>query len=181
MLRAISDLVTRKIIPRNLRYRFARSGHGREFDHLAAYREQSGSEHCPCCRMPLVTKTENHLTMSHNVRTCQLVNLALANLGISLDQCVQVRIYPYFGPLKGYYSPANPFTIHISEEMYQLFPEYVIFHETKHLVDCLGKGWSEESSPDPFARELCGRYGFRCPPPHQSVAMINLTGVQMSC
>jgi hypothetical protein len=127
---------------------------------------QEGQPFCPCCGSQVVRETYNGVSLFHNVETCRLVNLALSNMGISLDQPIRVDIYRNTGPLKGYYSPADPYTIHISEEAYSRYPEYVIFHETKHLVDCITRGWSEESTPDPFARSLCAKHGFGVPPPH---------------
>jgi hypothetical protein len=102
--------------------------------------------------------------ISHNPRTCQIVNIVLNEVGLSVQPQIRVEIYPAAGSLRGYYSTADPYTIHISEEAYSQYPEYIIFHETKHLVDCLTKGWSEEGTPDTFARELCLKYGFRPPP-----------------
>jgi hypothetical protein len=104
--------------------------------------------------------------MSHNVETCRLVNIALAEMGASYAQFIRVSIYHHTGPLKAFYSPSDPYTIHISDQAYSQYPHYTIFHETKHLVDCMTKGWSEEGTPDTFARSLCEKYGFRCPPPH---------------
>jgi hypothetical protein len=125
---------------------------------------------CPCCGSHVIHETSNGLSWSHNVETCRLVNLALSDMEISLDQSIRVDIYRSSGPLKGYYSPADPYTIHVSEEAYSRYPEYVIFHETKHLVDCIMKGWSEEDTPDPFARSLCVKHGFGVPPPHPNFA-----------
>jgi hypothetical protein len=126
---------------------------------------------CPTCGNPIVTRTDVGQTSYHNATTCRLVNLALAEMGASFDQMIRIEVYPDWGPLKGYYSPLDPYTIHVAEEAYSRFPEYIIFHETKHLVDCLRKGWSEEETPDPFARNLCARHGYGCPPgpPNQPV------------
>ena len=124
---------------------------------------------CYCCGMPLSSTRTRDWIWIHNPRTCRLVNIALSEMGVSLDHLVRVEIYPSLGPLKGYYALTDPYTIHISEDAYLLFPEYTIFHETKHLIDCLTKGWSEEESPDEWARSLCLRYGFRFPPPQQYV------------
>jgi len=122
---------------------------------------------CPCCGLPIESGRMRGQIWRHNVETCRLVNLALFESRISLDQPIRVDVYAGRGPLKGYYALADPYVIHISEDAYSLFPEYTIFHETKHMVDCLRKGWSEEGSPDTWARSLCIRYGFRYPPPHQ--------------
>jgi len=120
---------------------------------------------CSTCGNPIMKRTKAGQTTYHNATTCKLVNLALAEMGASFNQMIRIEVYPNSGPLKGYYSPFDPYTIHVAEEAYSRFPEYIIFHETKHLVDCLTKGWSEEDSPDPFARNLCARYGYECPPP----------------
>jgi hypothetical protein len=119
---------------------------------------------CPCCGARIVHGTSNGLSWLHNVGTCRLVNLALSDLGITLDRSLRVNIYRGMGPMKGYYSVTDPYTIHISEEAYSRYPEYIIFHETKHLVDCLTKGWSDEDTPDPFARSLCAKHGYEAPP-----------------
>jgi len=121
---------------------------------------------CPACGIPVTSHATRDLSLVHNVKTCRLVNLALAELGVGFDRIIQVSVYPHSGPLRGYYLPADPYTIHVSDGAYSQFPEYAIFHETKHLVDCLTKGWSEENSPDMFARMLCAKYGFSCPPAH---------------
>jgi len=128
---------------------------------------------CSTCGSPVSRKIDGGLTLSHNTVTCRLVNLALSEMGASFDEMIRVEIYPDSGPLKGYYSPYEPFTIHVAQEAYSLYPEYIIFHETKHLVDCVTKGWSEEETPDPFARNLCSKHGYKCPPPaptHQQLA-----------
>lgn len=130
---------------------------------------------CPCCGAPIVQGTSNGLSWSHNVRTCRLVNLALSDLGITLDQSLRVNIYGDTGPMKGYYSVTDPYTIHISEEAYSRYPEYIIFHETKHLVDCLAKGWSEEGTPDPFARSLCAKHGYEAPPLNPPIALMQFS------
>ena len=130
-------------------------------------REKTDRGFCSTCGNPITLGTEGSYTSFHNADTCRLVNIALTEMGVSLDQTVRVVVYPNWGPLKGYYSTADPLTIHVAEDVYSHFPEYIIFHETKHLVDCLTKGWSEEGTPDPFARNLCRRHGFSCPPPGQ--------------
>lgn len=127
--------------------------------------EKTDQGFCSTCGSPISTGAEGEYSSFHNTATCRLVNLALGEMGASFDQMIRVMVYPNSGPLKGYYSPFEPFTIHVAEEAYSLYPEYIIFHETKHLVDCLTKGWSEEETPDPFARNLCAKYGFRSPPP----------------
>jgi len=124
---------------------------------------------CSTCGNPITLSTQGEYSSFHNAATCRLVNLALVEMEVSIDQTIRVVVYPYWGPLKGYYSTAEPLTIHVAEETYSHFPEYIIFHETKHLVDCLTKGWSEEGTPDPFARHLCAKYDFPCPPPHQHI------------
>ena len=126
-------------------------------------------ELCSCCGTPVTLTRIRDWIWIHNPRTCSLVNLALQQMGLSLSHQIRVEIYPFLGPLKGYYTLSDPYTIHISEDAYLLFPEYTIFHETKHLIDCLTRGWSEEESPDGWARSLCSRHGFRCPPPQQYV------------
>jgi hypothetical protein len=120
---------------------------------------------CPTCGEPLTSYSSRDQSWAHNTETCRLVNLALSEMGVSFDSPIRIEIYQNAGPLKGYYATVQPLTIHISEDAYRLFPEYMVFHETRHLVDCLTKGWSDENSPDPFARQLCMKYGFRCPPP----------------
>jgi hypothetical protein len=137
---------------------------------------QRGEHHdqemfCPCCGSRVSHGTSNGLSWSHNVETCRLVNLALSDMGIGLDRPIRVNIYRTPGPLKGYYSLTDPHTINISEEAYSRYPEYVIFHETKHLVDCVTKGWSEEETPDPFARALCAKHGFETPPQHANLEL----------
>ena len=127
----------------------------------------NGTVKCPSCGMPITAGVTNGLSWSHNVETCRLVNLALAEMRVSFDQVIRVNVYEHSGPLRGYYHQADPYTIHVSDYARSLFPEYIIFHEIKHLVDCLTKGWSEEGTPDPFARSLCAKYGFIVPPPHQ--------------
>jgi hypothetical protein len=149
-------------------YRFLRHEDFEPTGPLEKRIEKTDREFCSTCGSPISTGTEGDFSSSHNAITCRLVNLALTEMGVSFDQMIRVMIYPNNGPLKGYYSPFEPFTIHVAEEAYFLYPEYIIFHETKHLVDCLMKGWSEEDTPDPFARDLCARYGFRCPPPSPS-------------
>ena len=119
---------------------------------------------CPICTTPM-SETENgyeHLT--HNPETCRLVNIALSELRITIPEAVRINIYPGAGPLRGFYFTGDPYTIHISENAYAQLKEYIIFHETKHLVDCLKFGRSEEVTPDHFARMLCLKYGYRCPP-----------------
>jgi hypothetical protein len=123
-------------------------------------------ESCPCCGMALISCTNQSELITHNPRTCELLNLVLAEFDFSLEQQIRVEIYPGAGPLRGYYSTSDPYAIHISEEAYLRYPEYIIFHETKHLVDCLTKGWSEEGTPDKFARDLCLKYGYNPPPLH---------------
>jgi hypothetical protein len=125
---------------------------------------------CPCCGLLVESRRTRDRIWRHNVQTCKLVNLALSESGIAVHQLIQVDVYVGHGPLTGYYSLSDPYTIHISEDAYSLFPEYTIFHEIKHMVDCLMKGSSEEGSPDPWARALCIRYGFRYPPPHQHLS-----------
>ena len=119
---------------------------------------------CPICGVP-VTETEGpDELVTHNVESCRLVNLALSELGVRLPQTLRIDIYPSAGSLRGFYFTGDPYTIHISEEAYAQLREYIIFHETKHLVDCLQFGRSEEITPDRFARSLCLKYGFTCPP-----------------
>lgn len=128
--------------------------------------------HCSTCGGPITTQIMNGVMVSHNPQTCRLVNLAFEELGVSFGQTVRINVYPLPGQLRGYYHTADPYAIHVSEEAYSQFQEYIIFHETKHLVDCLTKGWSEEGTPDPFARTLCAKYGFRSPPAHQHFSFV---------
>jgi len=121
---------------------------------------------CPSCGSPISQTITSGGEISHNSETCRLVNLVLAELGISFGsfgQMIRVEIYPGAGPLRGFYFTADPYTIHISEGAYADYREYIIFHETKHLVDCLTRGHSEEVTPDQFARYLCTKYGYRIP------------------
>jgi hypothetical protein len=171
-LRKISQRLAETIRPKMLRYRF-QSDTLRAIDESRTPEERIEPELCPSCGSPIVPGTAKGLSWCHNVETCRLVNIALSELGVSVGQFILVDVYWSSGPLKGYYSPADPYTIHISEEAYSQFPQYIIFHETKHLVDCLTNGQSEESTPDPFARSLCVKYGFRCPPPHQHYNSMN--------
>jgi hypothetical protein len=163
-LRSIFKNLTQKIRPDMHQYGYMQQAE------LEMQPEQLGSElhgelgNCPTCGTPLTSYSSRNRSWTHNTETCRLVNLALSEMGVSFDRPIRIEIYQNPGPLKGYYATVDPFTIHISEEAYGLFPEYMVFHETKHLVDCLTKGWSEEGSPDPFARQLCMRHGFRCPP-----------------
>ena len=119
---------------------------------------------CPTCAAPLSKIKDRYVCVIHNPETCRLVNLVLSELGVEVRQRVRVNIYSGAGPLKGFYFTGDPYTIHISEEAYAQLREYIIFHETKHLVDCLKFGRSEELTPDRFARLLCVKYGYRCPP-----------------
>ena len=119
---------------------------------------------CPICATPLSEIKEGHEFITHNPETCRLVNLVLSELGVSIQQTIRINIYPGAGPLRGFYFTQDPYTIHVSEEAYTQLREYIIFHETKHLVDCLQFGRSEEITPDSFARRLCIKYGYRCPP-----------------
>ncbi len=122
---------------------------------------------CPSCGMPLTSSLNTEEILTHNPHTCRLVNLILMEMGVSLEHQIRVEIYPGSGPLGGFYTTADPYTIHVSDDAYTHFPEYIIFHETKHLVDCLTKGRSEEGTPDRFARALCIKYGYRWPPLQQ--------------
>jgi hypothetical protein len=119
---------------------------------------------CPVCATPLSETKNSREFVTHNPETCRLVNLALSELGVRIPQTIRINIYPSAGPLRGFYFTADPYTIHVSEEAYAQLREYSIFHETKHLVDCLQFGRSEELTPDRFARSLCIKYGYRCPP-----------------
>jgi len=122
-----------------------------------------GFKLCPTCGVPVSeTHTQGEI-VTHNIETCRLVNLVLSELGVSLEQTIRVDIYPGAGPLRGFYFTADPYSIHISQEAYSQLREYIIFHETKHLVDCLTIGRSEEITPDHFARSLCIKYGYTCP------------------
>jgi hypothetical protein len=122
------------------------------------------SEKCPSCGTPISDAHTPDEAVSHNSETCRLVNLVLSELEVSFGHMIRVEIYPGAGPLRGFYFTADPYTIHISESAYSDYREYITFHETKHLVDCLTRGQSEEVTPDQFARYLCARYGYSCPP-----------------
>jgi len=122
------------------------------------------SERCPSCGTPILDTFTRDEMVSHNADTCRLVNLVLAELGVNFGHMIRVEIYPGAGPLRGFYFTADPYTIHISESAYTDYKEYIVFHETKHLVDCLTRGHSEEVTPDHFARFLCTKYGYKCPP-----------------
>jgi len=126
-------------------------------------KDNSDFKSCPTCGNLLSETHALDEVVTHNVDTCRLVNLALSQLGVSLEQTIRVDIYPGAGPLRGFYFTADPYSIHVSEEAYSQLREYIIFHETKHLVDCLTIGRSEEITPDQFARSLCVKYGYRCP------------------
>ncbi len=119
---------------------------------------------CPICNVPMSESEDKYGYVTHNPETCRLVNLVLSELGVRIPQTVRVNIYPGAGPLRGFYFTGDPYTVHISEDAYAQLREYVIFHETKHLVDCLQFGRSEEITPDNFALTLCLKYGYRCPP-----------------
>jgi hypothetical protein len=121
---------------------------------------------CPSCgaSMSSIQAYTSDELVSHNSETCRLVNLVLAELAVSFAHMIRVEIYYGAGPLRGFYFTADPYTIHISEVAYLEFREYIIFHETKHLVDCLTRGRSEEATPDRFPRYLCAKYGYDCPP-----------------
>jgi hypothetical protein len=154
--------------------------HSSALDESSGSREhlrESESEKCPSCGTPLETGEAGQESWTHSAETCRLVNLVFMELGVSFEQFIRVQIYTASGPLRGYYTTLYPYTIHISDEAYMQFPEYIIFHETKHLVDCLTKGWSEEGTPDQFARSLCLKYGYRCPPAsqHYDIALFNRT------
>jgi len=125
-------------------------------------------EVCPTCAAPLAETGDAYEYVRHNPETCRLVNLALFELGVEIRQTVRINIYPGAGPLRGFYFTGDPYTIHVSEEAYARLREYIIFHETKHLVDCLEFGRSEELTPDRFARSLCVKYGYGCPPENYS-------------
>lgn len=114
--------------------------------------------------MPLSEIKGETEVVTHNPETCRLVNIALSELGVHVDQPIRINIYPGAGPLRGFYFTADPYTIHVSEDAYAQLREYIIFHETKHLVDCLRFGRSEELTPDSFARSLCAKYGYSYPP-----------------
>lgn len=127
---------------------------------------------CPTCGMPLTSSLTTYELLTHNPQTCRLVNIVLMEMGVDLEHQIRVEIYPGTGQLGGFYATVDPYAIHISDDAYTHFPEYIIFHETKHLVDCLSKGWSEEATPDNFARSLCVKYGYKWPPPQQPTPII---------
>lgn len=178
--RAILHSFVRKISATGLRYEFTRRNNLETFHELGVKKELNDKTSCPSCGMPIGSYSTDGLSWSHNSETCRLVNIVLAEVGVSFDQFIRVNIYAHFGPLKGYYSPADPLTIHISDQAYSQFPEYIIFHETKHLVDCLTKGWSEEGTPDSFARSLCAKHGFRCPPHNQDYDRVSSFGLLLT-
>ena len=119
---------------------------------------------CPVCEAPLLETESKSESMTHNPETCRLLNLVLTELGVRIPRMIRINIYPGAGPLRGFYFTADPYAINISEEAYAQIREYIIFHETKHMVDCLQFGRSEEVTPDRFARSLCLKYGYKCPP-----------------
>jgi hypothetical protein len=174
-LRAVADAVGQITRPKSSRHVIIQLNPNEVSNSLINREERDHLGNCPSCGSPMESGRTGEYAWSHNVQTCRLVNLALAEIGFSLSQPILVNVYAGRGPLKGFYFPADPFTIHISEDAYYLFPEYTVFHETKHLVDCLTKGWSEEASPDPWARSLCLKYGFRYPPPYQYVDYLGLS------
>jgi hypothetical protein len=147
-------LATKQAIISRLRLLFRGEADGRELD----------AKTCPVCSAPISSTKGQHEQLTHNPETCRLVNLVLLELGITIPETIRINIYPGAGPLQGFYFTADPYTIHISEEAYTRLREYVIFHEIKHLVDCLRFGRSEELTPDRFARALCLKYGYNCPP-----------------
>jgi hypothetical protein len=151
----IQNVSTRDAIIKRLKPLFRRHG---------ANESEADAGTCPICSAPIHQTSSEYESLTHNPETCRLVNLVLLELGITIPQTIRVNIYPGAGPLRGFYFTADPYTIHISEDAYTQLREYVIFHETKHLVDCLRFGRSEELTPDRFARSLCLRYGYRCPP-----------------
>ena len=127
-------------------------------------RSEAKAKACPTCETPMSDSENGYEHMRHNPETCRLVNLALSELGVTIPQVFRINIYPGAGPLRGFYFTGDPYTIHISEDAYAQMKEYIIFHETKHLVDCLRFGRSEEITPDRFARTLCLKYGYTYPP-----------------
>ncbi len=135
------------------------------------------SETCTSCGMLPTSRTTREEIVTHNPHTCMLVNLVLREMRVTMQQRIRIEIYPDFGPLRGFYSTADPYAIHISDQAYSQFPEYIIFHETKHLVDCLTKGWSEEGTPDKFAKDLCSKHGYTWPPPPQEIVPMTPTGL----
>lgn len=148
-----------------------------DFHESREHLQENKSGRCPSCGIPIETGETGQESWTHNAETCRLVNIVFMELGVSFEQLIRVEIYPRSGPLGGYYTTIYPYTIHISDETYTQFPEYIIFHETKHLVDCVTKGWSEEGTPDQFARSLCLKYGYNCPPAHQhnNITLFNRT------
>ena len=128
-----------------------------------AVKTNASFKFCSTCGVPMAETHTRDESVTNNTETCRLVNLALSELGVCLEQTIRVDIYPGAGPLRGFYFTADPYSIHISEEAYSQLREYIIFHETKHLVDCLTIGRSEEVTPDHFARSLCTKYGYSYP------------------
>lgn len=156
----ITETIKEKIQQASREFRFGSIG----LETSEEVHEFDSSKTCPSCGMPLTSQTNHNETVTHDPHTCQLVNLVLTEMRASIQKPIRVQIYTSPGPVRGFYSTADPFAIHISQEAYAQYREYIIFHETKHLVDCLTKGWSEEGTPDTFARNLCIKYGYNSPP-----------------
>jgi hypothetical protein len=104
------------------------------------------------------------------------MNLAMSELGFQPRTRINIRIKNDGGPL-GAYTPYEPNTLTIDARVLNS-PDlaHVVFHETKHLVDCQRQGYSDEYSPNPFASSLCRKYGLH--DPSQGIPMNVLQGMQ---
>ena len=109
------------------------------------------SERCPTCGTPISEASTQEEDVSHNSETCRLVNLVLAELGVSFGHMIRVEIYPGRGHSEGSILRPTPIRFTSPRAQYSEYREYIVFHETKHLVDCLTRGQSEEVTPDRFS------------------------------
>lgn len=98
----------------------------------------------------------------------------MSELGFRPPYPIRVQMdLPAYG-LCGLTNQHDPYTIHLSPNAYQQGIEHVVFHEAKHVYDILTHGYSDESTPNPFASQLCRKYGFRDP----SMGVRNLVPIQ---